>query len=553
MLQRLFIQNYAIIEEIEIEFTKGLVVITGETGAGKSILMGALGLILGERAETGVLVNKEKKLIVEGAFDCTNNKWVASFLKELELEESDILLVRREISPQGKSRAFVNDSPVNLSQLQELSAQLVDLHQQFDTLSLGQTSFQREVLDALAHQLDKVEEYKLIYNKWVQAKAELADLLSKQSRAEAEAAYIQFQYQELEEASFRENEIEELEQEVKLLSNAESVQQFLARTTDTLSLGEDPLVSRLKTLLNEWNSFSSFHADFPALAERLRAAYVELQELSRDIERVADQVQLDPQRLEVVNTRLSLGYKLYKKHQVNTTAGLLTIQSNLATQLSGVEQVGQSIQIKQKLVEELEQKAISLAAILSKGRKKQVSFLESNVQQLLHRVGMPAAQLKVNLLPGSLGAEGVDQIEFLFDANRSGQFNPLRKVASGGELSRLMLCIKSLVAESMQLPTLIFDEIDTGIAGEAARQVGLLLKELAQHRQVVCITHQPQIAGKAHTHFFVYKQAGLSNTAAVQTGLRLLSPEERVEIIAQMIGGEHPTPAALANARELLS
>jgi DNA repair protein RecN (Recombination protein N) len=553
MLQRLFIQNYAIIEEIEIEFTKGLVVITGETGAGKSILMGALGLILGERAETGVLVNKEKKLIVEGAFDCTNNKWVASFLKEQELEETDILLVRREISPQGKSRAFVNDSPVNLSQLQELSAQLVDLHQQFDTLSLGQTSFQREVLDALAHQLDKVEEYKLIYNKWVQAKAELADLLSKQSRAEAEAAYIQFQYQELEEASFRENEIEELEQEVKLLSNAESVQQFLARTTDTLSLGEDPLVSRLKTLLNEWNSFSSFHADFPALAEGLRAAYVELQELSRDIERVADQVQLDPQRLEVVNTRLSLGYKLYKKHQVNTTAGLLTIQSNLATQLSGVEQVGQSIQIKQKLVEELEQKAISLAAILSKGRKKQVSFLESNVQQLLHRVGMPAAQLKVNLLPGSLGAEGVDQIEFLFDANRSGQFNPLRKVASGGELSRLMLCIKSLVAESMQLPTLIFDEIDTGIAGEAARQVGLLLKELAQHRQVVCITHQPQIAGKAHTHFFVYKQAVLSNTAAVQTGLRLLSPEERVEIIAQMIGGEHPTPAALANARELLS
>ena len=553
MLQRLFIQNYAIIEEIEIEFTKGLVVITGETGAGKSILMGALGLILGERAETGVLVNKEKKLIVEGAFDCTNNKWVASFLKEQELEETDILLVRREISPQGKSRAFVNDSPVNLSQLQELSAQLVDLHQQFDTLSLGQTSFQREVLDALAHQLDKVEEYKLIYNKWVQAKAELADLLSKQSRAEAEAAYIQFQYQELEEASFHENEIEELEQEVKLLSNAESVQQFLARTTDTLSLGEEPLVNRLKTLLNEWNSFSSFHADFPALAERLRAAYVELQELSRDIERVADQVQLDPQRLEVVNTRLSLGYKLYKKHQVNTTAGLLTIQSNLATQLSGVEQVGQSIQTKQKLVEELEQKAISLAALLSKGRKKQVSFLESKVQQLLHRVGMPAAQLKVNLLPGSLGAEGVDQIEFLFDANRSGQFNPLRKVASGGELSRLMLCIKSLVAESIQLPTLIFDEIDTGIAGEAARQVGLLLKELAQHRQVVCITHQPQIAGKAHTHFFVYKQAGLSNTAAVQTGLRLLSPEERVEIIAQMIGGEHPTPAALANARELLS
>jgi DNA repair protein RecN (Recombination protein N) len=553
MLRRLFIQNYAIIEEVEIEFTAGFVVITGETGAGKSILMGALGLILGERADTGVLVNKEKKLIVEGVFDCTHNNWVAAFLKEQDLEESDVLIVRREISPQGKSRAFVNDTPVNLSQLQELSSLLVDLHQQFDTLSLGQTSFQRDVLDALAQQLSKVEEYRLLYQEWTRSKAVLADLLDKQTRAEAEAAYVQFQFQELESAGFRENEIEELEQEVKLLSNAESIQQFLARTNTALSTGEEPLVGRLKTLLNEWSSYTAFHADFPALAERLRSAYVEIQELARDIERVADTVQLDPQRLEEVNTRLSLGYKLYKKHQVNSTAALLAIQAMLSAQLSGVQHLGQSIQQQQKQVEALEQKAISLATILTKGRKKQVSFLESHVQQLLHRVGMPAAQLKVNIQAGSLGADGADQIEFLFDANRSGQFSSLRKVASGGELSRLMLCIKSLVAEKMQLPTLIFDEIDSGIAGEAARQVGLLLKELAQHRQVVCITHQPQIAGKAQTHFFVYKQAGPSRTAGIQTGLRMLNQEERVQIIAQMIGGEDPTPTALANARELLS
>ncbi|MFM7510935.1 MAG: DNA repair protein RecN [Bacteroidota bacterium] len=553
MLQRLFIQNYAIIEEIAIEFTAGFVVITGETGAGKSILMGALGLILGERADTSVLVNKEKKLAVEGVFDCTHNSRVATFLKAYELEESELVLIRREINPQGKSRAFINDTPVNLSQLQELSAQLVDLHQQFDTLSLGQSSFQREVLDALAQQLDKVESYKLVYQEWVIAKATLTDLQAKQARAEAETVYIQFQYQELAEAGFRENEIEELEQEVKLLSNAESVQHFLGRTTSALSAGEEPLVGKLKSLLNEWNSFSSFHADFPALAERLRASYVELQELARDIERVADTVLMDPQRLEEVTTRLSLGYKLYKKHQVNATAGLLSIQSNLATQLNSIEHLGQAIQAQQKQVESLEQKAIALASAISKGRKKQVSFLESNVQQLLHRVGMPVAQLKVTIETGSLGTEGTDQIEFLFDANRSGQFNSLRKVASGGELSRLMLCIKSLVAASMQLPTLIFDEIDTGIAGEAARQVGLLLKELAQHRQVVCITHQPQIAGKARTHFFVFKQAGLSTTGAVQTGLRLLSQEERVQTIAQMIGGEDPTPAALANARELLN
>lgn len=553
MLQRLFIQNYAIIEEIAIEFTAGFVVITGETGAGKSILMGALGLILGERADTSVLVNKEKKLVVEGVFDCTHNSRVTTFLKAHELEESALVLIRREINPQGKSRAFINDTPVNLSQLQELSAQLVDLHQQFDTLSLGQSSFQREVLDALAQQLDKVESYKLVYQEWVIAKATLTDLQAKQARAEAETVYIQFQYQELAEAGFRENEMEELEQEVKLLSNAESVQQFLGRTTSALSAGEEPLVGKLKSLLNEWNSFSSFHADFPALAERLRASYVELQELARDIERVADTVLMDPQRLEEVTTRLSLGYKLYKKHQVNATAGLLSIQANLAIQLNSIEHLGQAIQAQQKQVELLEQKAITLASAISKGRKKQVSFLESNVQQLLHRVGMPVAQLKVTIETGSLGPEGTDQIEFLFDANRSGQFNSLRKVASGGELSRLMLCIKSLVAASMQLPTLIFDEIDTGIAGEAARQVGLLLKELAQHRQVVCITHQPQIAGKARTHFFVFKQAGLSTTGAVQTGLRLLSQEERVQTIAQMIGGEDPTPAALANARELLN
>ncbi|MBM3414400.1 MAG: DNA repair protein RecN [Bacteroidetes bacterium] len=553
MLLRLFIQNYAIIEEIEIEFTAGFVVITGETGAGKSILMGAMGLILGERAETSVLANKDKKLVVEGRFDCTHNSRVAFFLKDQELEENEIVIVRREISPQGKSRAFINDTPVNLSQLQELSALLVDLHQQFDTLSLGQSSFQREVLDALAQQLDKVELYKLAYQEWVLAKTTLSDLLTKRSRVEAETAYIQFQYQELEDAGFCENELEELEQEVRLLSNAESVQQFLGRTTASLSAGEEPMVGRLKSLLNEWGSFTSFHSDFPGLAERLRTVYIELQELARDIERVADTVLLDPQRLEEIHGRLSLGYKLYKKHQVNSTAGLLAIQSNLATDLKGIEHLGQAIQELQQQLELLEQKAMALAGVISKGRKKQVSSLESNVQQLLQRVGMPTAQLKVTIETGSLGSEGMDHIDFLFDANRSGQFNALRKVASGGELSRLMLCIKSLVAESMQLPTLIFDEIDTGIAGEAARQVGLLLKELAQHRQVICITHQPQIAGKARTHFFVFKQAGLSSTGAVQTSLRLLSQEERVLAIAQMIGGEAPTPAALTNARELLN
>lgn len=551
MLTRLFIQNYAIIDEIEIQFDNGFHAITGETGAGKSIIVGALGLILGQRADSSVLVNKDRKLVVEGVFSKPLQKTVLAFLDANELEDEGELVLRREIATSGKSRAFINDSPVNLSQLQELSSMLVDLHQQFDTLELGDAGFQREVLDALAKQFDLLSTYQDTYQSLLKERALLQELRQTKQRFDAEADYNRFQFQELEEVGFKLGELEELDKELKLLSHAEGIQTMLSRTTGILSSGEEPMLSQLKQVLNEISNYRELLPELPALEERLRSSYVELQDLSSELERLSDSVSVDPGRMEWISERLSTGYRLCKKHQVTTTDELLAVQAGLAEKLKAVLDMDQSIAAKEKLTNSLEKEAVAKSEQLSAGRKKQMAPLTKQVNELLKRVGMPSALLKVSLEKTSLQQDGADNIEFLFDANQSGQFQPLRKVASGGELSRLMLCIKSLIASSVNLPTMIFDEIDTGIAGEAARQVGILLKELSNNRQVICITHQPQIAGKADVHYFVFKEAGAQS--AVKTGIRQLETSERVTVIAQMLGGEKPTPAALANAREMLS
>ncbi|MEY3559570.1 MAG: repair protein RecN [Bacteroidota bacterium] len=553
MLKKLFIQNYAIIDEVEIELSNGFSAITGETGAGKSILMGALGLILGERADSTVLSQKEKKLVVEGVFDPGTDQRVHQFLLAHELENEQELVLRREINPQGKSRAFINDTPVNLGQLQLISSLLVDLHQQFDTLQLGQEDFQREVLDALAGQFSLVEEYRLSYDQWVQAKTLLQAYVDQKSSSDARAEYNKFQWEELEAAAFRAGELEELEAELKLLTHTEEVQQVFTRITSFLTEGEEPALAQLKSFLQSLAEFRDMHEAFPPLEDRLRSSYVELQDLSREFDKLSSNFGGDPKRLEWVSERLSLGYRLCKKHQVTTTAELFAIHEDLTKQLQQFLNIDQLIVQQQKEVAATEKKAVELASRISKGREKQLKGFEKRVHELLQRVGMPSAKIKVQLTAEQLGPHGSDAIEFLFDANNSGQFHPLRKVASGGELSRLMLCIKSLVGDSLKFSTQIFDEIDTGIAGEAARQVGLLLKELSASRQVICITHQPQIAGKAHTHFFVFKGKGSDSSGATRTSIRPLNSDERVQTIAQMIGGENPTPAALANARELLS
>lgn len=549
MLVRLSIQNYAIIDTLDISFSPQLNIITGETGAGKSIIVGALGLVLGDRADTSVSYNKEQKCVVEALFHPADPKKTKAFLQANELDEGDDLVLRREISPAGKTRAFINDTPVNLSQLRELSQLLVDLHQQFDTLELGESGFQREVLDALAGQWEAVYAYQKVYNQWQQVRHELAGLKEKQSAFQKEYDYNQFQYQELEDARFQENELEEAEAELNMLTHAEGIRQTLDGVNQVLQEGESPVVQQLRSLQHQLQGYAEMLPGLPALLTRLQSAYVEVQDIADELERIGNKVQVDPRRMEELNERMSLGYRLLKKHGVKTTAELLLIRQELEGKLGAVLQLGDQIKEKEKEVVESEAKAQQLAKSLSAARKKQIKPLEEKVNQMLAQVGMPNARLKVEMKTGSLQSNGFDEVDFLFDANKSQQFLPVGKVASGGELSRLMLCIKSQVARSMNLPTLIFDEIDTGISGEAARQVGIIMKDLATARQVISITHQPQIAGKAHRHFFVYKEI---KGDAVRTSIKELSMDERITAIAKMLSGEKPTAAAMENAREMV-
>ena len=550
MLQRIHIQNYAIIDDLSIDFSQRLNVITGETGAGKSILMGALSLILGDRADTAVLRQRDKKCVVEGVFAVGTRKSVMEFFGENELDVSDgEVVIRREIAPSGKSRAFVNDTPVNLEQLRKLSSLLVDLHRQFDTLELGESDFQREVLDALSGQGEALEAYRRVYRDWQSASRELATLKEQQAQFTKEFDYNKFLFDELNEMAFKANELEELDQELKLLTNSEGIKTALSKIYYDLQEGEQPLVQQLRSLTHILQNFSGFHPELSGLSERLSSAQIELQDIAGEVERINEEVNHDPRRIEEANERLSAGYKLLKKHGVQHTEELLAIQAQLEHKLQDSLQVDAGIAAGEKEVQRLLQEAKKKAAVLSKGRQTQTEPLQEQVNKLLKQVGMPNARLKVQVQAVELNGFGADAIEFLFDANKSNRYEPIRKVASGGELSRLMLCIKSLVAESIDLPTLIFDEIDTGISGEAAKQVGIILKNLARRRQVICITHQPQIAGKGDAHYFVYKAV---KGESIQTNIRVLSQEERITAIAQMLSGEKPTAAALENAREMV-
>lgn len=550
MLKKLFIQNYAIIDEIEIDFSAKLNIITGETGAGKSILMGALSLILGDRADSSVLLDRAKKSVAEGTFETNGRKEIKAFLKEYDLDAEDELVIRREIAANGKSRAFVNDTPVNLEQLRQLSSLLVDLHRQFDTLDLGASDFQRDVLDALAGHATLLQQYRTLYTQWQRSRQELDELQQQKNQFTKEYDYNKFQYDELEEAALKENELEEADATLKLLSNSEGIKNALTKVAYELNEGEQPMVQQLKSLFNQLQSFAGYHTDLPALVQRLQSAQIELQDIADEVERINDHVQYDPQRIEQLNDRMAVGYKLLKKHGVKTTAELLAIKEALEEKLQAVLNIDEAIGEKEKAVQQLQQEALALAKNISANRVKQIKPLQDKVNKLLAQVGMPNARLQVDAQQtDTLQLHGLDMIEFLFDANKSNRFEPIRKVASGGELSRLMLCIKSLVAQSLDLGTLIFDEIDTGISGEAAKQVGIIMKDLAKKRQLISITHQPQIAGKADAHFFVYKQI---KGETIKTNIKLLTQEERITAIAKMLSGEKPTAAALENAREMV-
>ena len=549
MLSKLEIHNYILIDQLSIDLSNQLSVITGETGAGKSIIMGALGLILGDRADSTVCRDASKKCFIEGTFSLSNKQTYQAFFTEHELDLTDEVIIRREINAQGKSRAFINDTPINLNELKQLTSQLVDLHQQFDTLTLGDTDFQRTVIDALAGVQKDLAQYQSVFHLWKDHQKQLAELISRRDEFEKTESYKKHLLEELAALQLKENELESLEQELKFLENAVSIKAQIDQSIQVLESADNPIVQQLKQIANNLDSIVKWQPEFADLLNRLKAAQIELADVANELSSWQDKIDFDDKKLVLIQDRLSEGYSLQKKHKVQSTNELISIQQQLELDLTAVLSLDEEINQLTKQVKSDEKQVVELATTLTQKRNKETAPFTKNVNQLLHQVGMPNAKIKVTIDEVAYNAYGKDKIDFLFDANNTQKFEPIKKVASGGELSRLMLCIKSLVAKSIDLPTMIFDEIDTGISGEPAKQVGLLLQGLGQARQVLCITHQPQIAAKGHAHLFVYKEQKGTST---NTFLRGLTAAERVQHIALMIGGDPPSKSALENAKELL-
>ncbi len=550
MLTRLHIQNYAIIDDLSIEFSQQLNIITGETGAGKSILMGALNLILGERADSSVLYNKEKKCIVEGSFLLSSEKSFTHFFAENDLDFDTIVVIRREVAANGKSRSFINDTPVNLSQVKALGLLLVDLHQQFDTLDIHSASFQRAVLDAFADNGSLLQTMDKQFGEYMAIKRQLDQLLQDQAAANKELAYHQFLFDELSALSLQENELEQLDAELKILSNASLIKEQLHAAYFPLKESDQPMVQQLKSLQQKLKSIVSYDSRLESIYSRLTASIIEIQDIADELERIDHTVHLDDERMAIIHERLSAGYKLLKKHGLQETHQLIALQQQLEEKLQKIVHAAASIETLEAQQQQWHAACQETAAKISSRRQSQVKPFANKVNQLLVQVGMPNAALQVQIQPAALSSVGSDDIVFLFDANKSNRLEPLGKVGSGGELSRLMLSIKSLVAKKLSLPTLIFDEIDTGISGEAAKQVGLIMQSLSTAHQLIAITHQPQIAAMASAHYFVYKE---SKDNKITTGVKLLDEEARVTVIAQMLSGEKPSAAAIANAKEMMT
>jgi len=549
MLKRLHIKNYAIIEEIEVDFSNGLNVITGETGAGKSILIGALNLILGQRADSSVLLDIEKKCIVEGVFAMGKDSQLGLLLNNYEIELGLDIFLRREISSNGKSRSFINDTPVNLSQLKEVSLLLVDLHQQFDSLEINSQAFQIQVLDTIAGNTTLSNELSENYNQYLQLRNEFNHTKELENTAQKEQDYLLFLFKELEDLNLKENELESIESNLKILNDAESIKIQLSSIYQVIKEGEHPLFQQVKSLANKLKIANADAIGIEPIKERLLSVSIELQDIAEELEKIESSIQYDSASINALNERLSIGFKLLKKHQFQSTAELLSLQHQIEEKLDGYKRMISTIAELENKMNEAYEKCLSLARIISKNRISVIDIFTNEINALLLKVGMPNAKLQVRMEVSPLTKDGIDNLDFLFDANNKNKFESLGKVASGGELSRLMLCIKSLVAQKLAMPTMIFDEIDSGISGEAAKQVAGIMRSLSQNHQIITITHQPQIAAKADAHYYVYKN---KKQLGVQTEIRLLAFEERVMEIAKMLSGDKPTTTALEIAKEMI-
>jgi len=549
VLLELHISNYALIDELHIEFYKGFNIITGETGAGKSIVLGALGLVMGQRADLNVLQDKERKCTVEGIFNIRDYNLQEFFVaEELDYEEQTIL--RREISPAGKSRAFINDTPVTLKTMQDMAFRLIDIHSQHQNLELGNQQFQLNLVDLVAGNGELVSAYGKVYRSCQQQEKTLGELKERAEKSKADLDYLRFQFQQLEEARLKENEQQDLESEQSTLEHAEDIKMTFGRFTEDMDGEELGILIRLKEHVGAFAKLGGVVPKAKDVAARLESCYLELKDLVADAADVADRTEHDPERIQQLLERLDMIYALQQKFRVATVNELLELKDEFDQKINQIASYDDEIAAAELALQEVRSEVLTRAQELSDRRMAVGDRIKAAVEDVLQRLGMPNAafQLQFKILPDA-GSHGIDDLSFVFSANKNSVLQDIARIASGGEISRVMLALKALIANSKSLPTIIFDEIDTGISGEVALKMGTILKDMSADVQIINITHLPQIAGKGEHHFKVYKYDENERT---YTSIRRLADEERIEELAQMLSGANASETARNTAKELL-
>ncbi len=550
MLKRLYIKNFTLIDQLDIEFQSGFSVITGETGAGKSIILGAIGLLLGQRADSKSVKQGTERCVVEAHFDLSCHQ-LQPFFEQNDIDyDADDCIVRRELTAAGKSRAFVNDTPVALSLLKELGEQLIDIHSQHQNLLLGKQDFQTEVVDIIAKNQSLLADYTTHFDQLREKRRELEELEERIRQSRQNQDFIQFQYKELLDAQLQEGEQEQLEQQHDMMAHSEDIKTALFTASNNLSAEESGIVPQLRQTLNTLQSIGNVLPEAAQWAERIESTYIDIKDLAQDVEsRLAD-IDFDPAALEQTEKRLDTLYTLQKKHHVETVEELIALRDQYGTQLQDMEDGDGALDDLRTEIDALNRQCEQLAAQLTQRRQEAAATIAKQMHERLTALGMPSLRFQVNISPTTLRRDGHDEIAFLFSANTSSPLQPISHVASGGEIARIMLSLKAMISGAVKLPTIIFDEIDTGVSGKIAERMAEIMKEMgANDRQVISITHLPQIAALGTAHYRVSKQEGAQGTVS---RMQRLNDEERVAEIAQMLSGSDVSEAAMANARQLL-
>jgi DNA repair protein RecN (Recombination protein N) len=550
MLCRLSVNNYALIRNLDIEFGKPFSVITGETGAGKSIILGALSLILGNRADNITFVDPTKKCSVEGTFDISKCE-LETFFDDNNLDYDSQCIIRREITPQGKSRAFINDTPVNLSQLKEITGRLIDVHSQHQTLLLRENSFQLSVVDAVADNNKLLKKYKETYKKYRNLKRELEETRVREQKEKTELDYLVFIVEELRNASLTKGEQDQLEQDLEVQSHAEEIRSKLYMANGLLNEDDENLIKKLKEVFNNVSAASRYYADLKVLSERIDSTLLELKDIAEVISDTMEKIQYNPELMSQINYRLNIIYRLEQKHHAKDIDELLVLAENYEKRISGIESLDQKISELEKKSQECYKELIEQSDELSQRRRSRSSEIERSIEETISLLGIKDGKFSILWhISTEPSADGSDEVKFLFSANRGSAPNDISKIASGGELSRLMLAVKSLISTNNLLPTIVFDEIDTGISGEIAGKVGNILRKISKHMQVITITHLPQIAALGNEHFKVYK---LTDSTSTWSDITLLNQDEQINELALMISGDNKLQGAREAALELLN